>query len=108
VAELYSDSLSSADPLKRLGVALADPTRQAVLMALARAPRYPSDLAKSCGTTRSNLSNHLTCLRGCGLVVSEREGRRIRYELVSSELGTLLQALDSALRKSDSSLERTA
>ncbi len=42
----------------------------------------------------THLSNHLACLRGCGLVVSVPEGRRVRYELadprLSHALGDLL------------------
>ncbi len=43
--------------------------------------------------SRSKLSNHLTCLRGCGLVTAPREGRQIRYELVSSRLAHALDDL---------------
>jgi DNA-binding transcriptional ArsR family regulator len=36
------------------------------------------------------LSNHLACLRGCGLVVSVPEGRRSRYELTDARLAHAL------------------
>jgi ArsR family transcriptional regulator, cadmium/lead-responsive transcriptional repressor len=87
----------ASDPLERLGVALSDPIRRTVLMILSGGPAYPSELALLCGTTASNLSNHLACLRGCGLVVGEREGRRIRYELAAPELATLLVRIESVL-----------
>ena len=38
------------------------------------APDYPSELADKIGVSRQILSNHLACLRGCGLVVAEPEG----------------------------------
>jgi ArsR family transcriptional regulator, cadmium/lead-responsive transcriptional repressor len=40
--------------------------------------------------SRQNLSNHLSCLRGCGLVVAVPEGRRTRYELADARLGHAL------------------
>jgi ArsR family transcriptional regulator, cadmium/lead-responsive transcriptional repressor len=97
LVERHADVLSEPDPLERLGVALSDPTRRTVLMVLSTGPAYPSELALLCGTTASNLSNHLACLRGCGLVVGEREGRKIRYELAAPELATLLKRIESVM-----------
>lgn len=81
------------DGLDRIGLALADPIRRGVLLRLTRGARYPSDLADEIGTSRSNLSNHLACLRGCGLIVAERSGRHLHYRLVSAQLGEALRAL---------------
>jgi ArsR family transcriptional regulator, cadmium/lead-responsive transcriptional repressor len=78
------------DVLARFGQALSDPTRARLLLALRQAPAYPADLAESLGVTRQNLSNHLACLRGCGLVVSVPEGRRSRYELADPRLAHAL------------------
>lgn len=36
------------------------------------------------------MSNHLTCLRGCGLVVAVPEGRKSRYELADPRLAHAL------------------
>ncbi|QDY08766.1 winged helix-turn-helix transcriptional regulator [Micromonospora sp. HM134] len=79
-----------AQVLARFGHALSDPTRARVLLALRDGPGYPADLAALLGTTRQNLSNHLTCLRGCGLVVAVPEGRRTRYELTDPRLAHAL------------------
>jgi ArsR family transcriptional regulator, cadmium/lead-responsive transcriptional repressor len=81
------------DGLNRLGSALADRTRRRLLVALARGPGYPAELAVELGETRQNISNHLSCLRGCGLVVAAPEGRRMRYELVDRRLGDALRDL---------------
>jgi DNA-binding transcriptional ArsR family regulator len=79
--------------LSRFGYALSDPTRARILLALRDAPTYPSDLAELIGVSRQSLSNHLSCLRGCGLVVSLPEGRRARYELADPKLGHALTDL---------------
>lgn len=68
-----------------------------MLLALRDGPGYPADLAELLGVTRQAMSNHLACLRGCGLVVAVPEGRRSRYELadarISHALGDLLDLM---------------
>lgn len=63
------------------------------MLALTEGASYPADLAERIGVSRQSLSNHLACLRGCGLVVAEPEGRRTRYELSDPALGTALAQL---------------
>lgn len=79
--------------LSRLGKALADPTRCRILVALLDGPGYPAQLAEKLGLTRSNVSNHLSCLRGCGLVVAAYQGRQVRYELADQRLTNALTEL---------------
>ncbi len=86
-----------AEVLARFGHALSDPTRTRLLLALREGPGYPSELAEMLGVTRQNLSNHLACLRGCGLVVAVPEGRRSRYELADPRLAHALGDLLGAV-----------
>lgn len=83
--------------LAQCGYAFSDPTRARILLALRDGAAYPSDLADLIGVSRQNLSNHLACLRGCGLVVAVPEGRRMRYELADSRLGDALTNLLSVV-----------
>ncbi|MEU1287742.1 helix-turn-helix domain-containing protein [Kitasatospora sp. NPDC005856] len=84
-----------AAALARVGTALADENRRRLLLALLEAPAYPSDLAETLGMTRGNVSNHLACLRGCGLVRTVADGRRVRYELADPKLAHALADLAS-------------
>jgi DNA-binding transcriptional ArsR family regulator len=84
---------SYSQVLSRFGHALSDSTRARVLLALREAPAYPADLAELIGVSRQVMSNHLACLRGCGLVVAVSEGRRARYELADGRLGHALADL---------------
>ncbi|WP_328737354.1 ArsR/SmtB family transcription factor [Streptomyces bobili] len=84
---------SDIEVLARFGRALADPIRCRLLLALREAPAYPSDLADTLGISRTRLSNHLACLRDCGLVVTVPDGRRTRYELADERLGHALDDL---------------
>ena len=81
------------DTMHRLGRALADPTRCRILLRLLERPAYPAQLAGELGLSRSNVSNHLTCLRGCGLVAATPQGRQMRYELADGRLARSLAAL---------------
>ena len=86
-------TVTHSSVLARCGWALSDPTRARILLALRDAAAYPSDLADLIGVSRQSLSNHLACLRGCGLVVAVPEGRRMRYELADPRLGQALTNL---------------
>jgi len=81
------------DVMNRLGRAMADPTRSRILMTLLDGPIYPAALARELDLSPSNVSNHLTCLRECGIVVAEPEGRRTRYEIADTRLTRALTAL---------------
>lgn len=79
--------------IQRLGRALGDPTRCRLLLALLDGPGYPAQLADQLGLTRQNVSNHLACLRDCGLVSSSARGRQVSYELIDSRLAHALDDL---------------
>lgn len=84
---------SRIDVLNRLGRAMADPTRSRVLLSLLDHPGYPAQLARDLKLTRSNVSNHLACLRGCGIVVAVAEGRQTRYEISDPHLTAAIESL---------------
>ncbi len=101
-------ALTHGEVLARFGHAISDPTRSRLMLALREAPAYPTDLADMLGVTRQNLSNHLACLRGCGLVVAVPEGRRSRYELADPRLAHALGDLLSLVLTVDPSACATA
>src|SRR5206468_11837148 len=86
-------TLAYRDALVRFGYALSDATRARILLSLRDGGRYPSDLADEMAVSRQIVSNHLACLRGCGLVVAVPEGRRSRYELADARIGHTLNDL---------------
>jgi ArsR family transcriptional regulator, cadmium/lead-responsive transcriptional repressor len=63
-------TVAARDALARFGYALSDATRASILLSLRDRGRYPSDLADEIGVSRQIVSNHLACLRGCGLVLA--------------------------------------
>ncbi len=82
---------------------MADPTRSRILMTLLEGPSYPTVLAEGLRLTRQNVSNHLTRLRDCGIVVAEPEGRQTRYEISDPHLTrAMADLLDVALAVDES------
>ncbi|PJJ65643.1 Cd(II)/Pb(II)-sensing metalloregulatory transcriptional regulator CmtR [Compostimonas suwonensis] len=93
------------DVMNRLGRAMADPSRSRILMTLLDGPAYPAALAEQLGLTRQNVSNHLACLRDCGIVVVEPQGRQARYEISDPHLTRALDDLVSVVLAVDESAE---
>lgn len=84
---------------------MADPTRSRILISLLDRPGYPAELSRELGLSRSNVSNHLACLRDCGIVVAEPEGRRTRYEVSDPHLTSALTSLIKVTLAVDESAE---
>src|SRR5699024_12438859 len=81
------------EAMTRLGRATWDPGRSRILVSLLAGPSDPAVLSRELELTRSNVSNHLTCVRDCGIVVAEPEGRQTRYEIADPHLAAALTAL---------------
>ena len=56
-----------------------------------------SDLVAIVGGSQSNVSGHLACLRGCGLVSARSVGRQVFYRLAATEIVELLSAAERLL-----------
>jgi ArsR family transcriptional regulator, repressor of sdpIR and other operons len=61
--------------------ALADPTRREILTLLRGGPRTSGEIADKFPTAWATVSRHLGVLRDAGLILSERSGQQIIYEL---------------------------
>lgn len=75
----------------------ADPSRLAIVEALRSGSMTVTEVVAATGLTQSNTSNHLSCLRDCGLVSREQEGRYVRYQLSDQRVATLLEEADALL-----------
>jgi DNA-binding transcriptional ArsR family regulator len=82
----------------RLFHGLGDPTRLAILLQLLDGERRVTDLVNAVGSSQSNVSNHLACLRECGLVVDRpAERRQVFYSIAHPELREVLVASERLL-----------
>ena len=87
--------------------ALADPSRRAILAALAaRGPATATDLAARLPITRQAVAKHLALLTDAGLVIAEPgERRRVRYRLQSGPIQVAQQFLAALARDWDTNLD---
>ena len=87
--------------------ALADPSRRAILAALASGgPATATDLADRLPITRQAIAKHLILLAEAGLVTAEPgERRRVRYRLRSAPMRVAQQFLAALARDWDTSLD---
>lgn len=67
-----------------------DPARLAILQSLQSGPMTVTEILTATGMSQSNTSNHLSCLRDCGLVSAEQQGRYVTYRLSDDRVGDLL------------------
>jgi len=73
--------------------ALADPTRREILRLLRDGPRTSGEIAEHFPTAWATISRHLGQLRDAGLIVSERQGQQIIYELNTTVFDDLIEHL---------------
>lgn len=74
-----------------------DPSRLSILEALRNSPLTVGEIVIATGLSQPNVSNHLGCLRDCGLVASESEGRYVKYRLSDDRVAELLELADILL-----------
>ncbi|WP_433218907.1 ArsR/SmtB family transcription factor [Dactylosporangium sp. CS-047395] len=88
-------------------VALADPSRRAILAALAQeGPATATDLADRLPITRQAIAKHLALLSDAGLVTAEPgERRRVRYKVNSAPMRVAQQFLAALARDWDGRLD---
>ncbi|MBE7324279.1 winged helix-turn-helix transcriptional regulator [Nocardioides sp. Y6] len=74
----------------------SDPSRLAIVRHLALGEHRVVDLTGHLGLAQSTVSQHLACLKGCGLVTSRPVGRASVWSL--NHVDTVLELLSAAER----------
>lgn len=75
----------------------SDMSRLMLLETLRDGPLTVTALVEQTGLTQSNVSNHLACLRDCGLVTASAQGRYALYQLSDPRVAKLLGLADELL-----------
>lgn len=73
--------------------ALSDPTRREILRRLRDGPMTSGEIAEQFQTSWATISRHLGVLAQAGLVLSERNGQSIRYELNTTVFHEVIEHL---------------
>jgi DNA-binding transcriptional ArsR family regulator len=75
----------------------SDPSRLSILNELRSGELTVTEIVERTGLTQPNTSNHLGCLRDCGLVRAEQQGRYVSYQLSDRRVAKLLELADELL-----------
>lgn len=75
----------------------SDPSRLSILEVLRGGPLTVGEIVEATGLSQSNVSNHLGCMRDCGLVVAEQTGRYVTYQISDDRVGDMLVLAESLL-----------
>lgn len=78
------------DVTAKLFRGLGDVSRLRVLIALRDGPLNAGEIVARTGLSQPNASMHLKCLGECGLVMWERDGRFVHYEIADKRVVKLL------------------
>lgn len=89
-----TDDLTAAASLFH---SLADPNRLEILRQLSRGEARVKDLTDELGLAQSTVSEHVGCLRDCGLVVARSEGRQNFYSVAAPEVIDVLESAERLL-----------
>jgi DNA-binding transcriptional ArsR family regulator len=89
---------------------LAEPSRVRILRAVLDGERRVSDVVAQTGLSQPNVSKHLACLRGCGLVQRRPDGREVFYSASDGveELFAAIERLIDSVGAEMASCELTA
>jgi len=94
---LFPKQPTESDLVAKYFKVLSDPARVRVLELLQECGEMSvGELTEALGLGRTNLSNHLACLRWCGFVHTRREHRTVHYRVADPRVNGLL-ALGRAL-----------
>jgi ArsR family transcriptional regulator len=98
VAATRMHELDRSEVLAAFFQGLADPTRVQILELLAQRPHTVSELQAALGIGQGRVSSHLACLRWCGFVSVQPEGRFSRYQLVDEGVRKILRQGEAIVR----------
>jgi DNA-binding transcriptional ArsR family regulator len=81
--------------------ALSDPTRREIVRMLREGALTSGEIAERFPTSWATISRHLSILRDAELILQEREGQHVRYELNTTVFQDLVEHIMEWVRPGD-------
>ena len=72
-------------------------TRLLILESIKENEKTVSQIVEDINGNQSNISQHLACLKGCGIIVGRNEGKYYYYSLRNDHIKELLTMVDVVL-----------
>lgn len=89
----------SSDLAAKYFRALGDPTRLKIVELLMEGPLTVTQLTQQLRIPQSNVSNHVACLRWCGFVASENQGKWTYYSITNSKIRKVVELIRTLVRE---------
>lgn len=77
----------------------SDKTRIQILESIKVQEKTVTEIVEDLKGKQSNVSQHLACLRGCGLIVGRQDGKYIKYSLRNQQVRDLLSMFDTVFEQ---------
>ncbi len=74
---------------------LAHPVRIRMVQLLLSGRYTVGEIAEDCGIAENLASEHLRLMQRCGFFTSQREGRRVYYQVAEPHLQDIMQCIES-------------
>ncbi|NOU65411.1 metalloregulator ArsR/SmtB family transcription factor [Paenibacillus sp. LMG 31461] len=72
----------------------SDKTRLQILDCIKDKEKTVSQIIEEIQGNQSNISQHLTCLKGCGIIVGRQEGKYVYYSLRNEQIKQFLSIME--------------
>ena len=95
IKKLKLTSLESLTQAAECLRTLAHPHRLRIVQMLLQGRFAVGELAEACEIPSHMASEHLRLMQHCGLLQSERDGRKIYYEIAEKHLGNIMKCVES-------------
>lgn len=73
----------------------SDKTRLQILECIKDKEKTVSQIIDEIQGNQSNISQHLTCLKGCGIIVGRQEGKYVYYSLRNEQIKQFLGIMET-------------
>lgn len=80
-------------------------TRLQILESIKDKEKTVSQIVEEINGNQSNISQHLACLKGCGIIVGRNEGKYCYYSLRNQHIRDLLTMFDAVLEDVQNDVE---
>nr|WP_275432183.1 metalloregulator ArsR/SmtB family transcription factor [Staphylococcus sp. ACRSN] len=76
---------------------LSNPIRIKILELLKEEALTVNQIVMATNISQSSISQHLSSLRGCGLVTSRQEGKHVYYKITNERITSLFTFIDTVI-----------
>nr|WP_240545869.1 metalloregulator ArsR/SmtB family transcription factor [Paenibacillus artemisiicola] len=83
----------------------SDKTRLQILDCIKTSEKTVSEIVVALNGNQSNISQHLACLKGCGVLVSRQEGKHVYYSIRNEQVTQLLDLMERVFSQVEAEVE---